>query len=146
MFSEGTEGLRHCQKSLFLSPLQLLTLSDGSPHVCRSALDLHSHSQTKHAIFHHLLNNADASQHFSEHIRQDKTCILAMLHFINTTVGSKCCSLEPMGKCGNTGYPCHTHCWECWGSVWDNFYSIICSPEGRVTALTRDSRTTGAPR
>lgn len=37
MFSEGTEGLRHCQKSLFLSPLQLLALSDGPP----TSADLH---------------------------------------------------------------------------------------------------------
>lgn len=85
MFSESTEGLGHCHKSLFLSPLQLLAVSDGPPHVCRSALDLHSHSQTSHAIFHDLLDNADASQHSLTDIRQDKTCILAMLHFINTS-------------------------------------------------------------
>lgn len=108
MFSKSIEGFRHCyNKSIFLFTFAIVnTVSDGLPHIYRSAstggwfsftLSINE-SQTQHVISYglHLLNNADASQHFLTHIRQDKTCILAMLHFINITVSSRC-YLETMG-------------------------------------------------
>lgn len=102
MFRKSIEGLRHCYtKSVVLFTFAIVnTASDGLPHVYRSAstggwfsLTLSiNENQTQHVIFYgsHLLNNAET------HRRQDKTCILAMLHFINITVWSRCC-LETRG-------------------------------------------------
>lgn len=106
MFSESSEGLRHCHQSLLLSPLQLFTLSDGPPtllHICTGPASSLS-DQICH--FSDLLNNADASQHLLKYTREGKTCILALLHFISITLRSRCC-LEPIF--GNRENPCHTH-------------------------------------
>lgn len=116
MFSKTTEGLRHCYtQSIFLFTSAVVnSVSDGLSHLHRSAstgpwfsftLSI-TENQTKHVIFQalHFLNNADASRHFLRHIRQDKTCIVAIFHFINSTDWSRC-SLETRGL---SCHPVHT--------------------------------------
>lgn len=144
MFNKSIEGLRHCyNKSIFLLTFAIVNaVSDGLPHIYRSAstggwfsftLTINE-NQTQHVIFYdlHLLNNADTSQHFLTHIRQDKTCILAMLHFINITVWSRCC-LETMGIHGILA----THTDRCAGAQFGTTFTILNSDFTHLKEMTQ---------